>query len=39
MESTHVMPSDELKAGLLSLFWWIPAVLGVVVLLGELFQP
>jgi hypothetical protein len=36
MESTPAMPSDDLKAGVLTLFWWIPAVVGMAVLLGKM---
>jgi hypothetical protein len=36
MDSTREMPSDDLKASVLTLFWWMPAaVAGVVVLLGK----
>jgi|1186.fasta_scaffold725292_2 hypothetical protein len=36
MDSTHEMPSDAFKAGVLTLFWWMPAVVGVVVLIGKM---
>jgi hypothetical protein len=35
MDPTHEMPSDEMKTSLLTLFWWMPAVVGMVVLLGQ----
>jgi hypothetical protein len=36
MYATYEMPSDERKARILSLFWWMPAAVGVLVLVGRL---